>query len=147
MIKKYNEYIKESLLDKIQGPSKEEIWKNLKLGNTEEEVWKRLGYDYNNINIIEFFNFLKDGVELIPNSSIVYHNFGKNNIIYFKLEKHTKYFYFNPKILDVIKYIYGDIIDDLNEEVDYFIGEKLNSHKLRGNAYISLLRIGKHWIY
>ena len=35
----------------------------------------------------------------------------------------------------------------LNEEVDYFIGEKLNSHKLRGNAYISLLRIGKHWIY
>jgi len=51
MIKKFNDFIKESLLDKLKGPSKKDIWKNL-------------GYD-EVLDKEEFFLSLIDGIKIL----------------------------------------------------------------------------------
>ena len=46
MIKKYNEYIKESLLDKLQGPSGEEILNNTKNKNLADRLYYMVKVNY-----------------------------------------------------------------------------------------------------
>lgn len=146
MIKKFQQF-NESLLDKLVGPSKEEIWRNFDLCDLDE-LFKQNNYDYDNINIVDFFNFIKEGVKGFQSTGrLDYYIFGKDDDIYFLLDKKTKYFYFNPKIINILKYVYDSNLNELNIEVDYFVGEFLNSHKLKGNAYCSLIKNGKFWKY
>jgi len=82
MIKKFNEYIKESLLDKLKGPSKEELRKSY-------------GYDKTFDTPEEFFLDAIDGITTIsPNK---YHNdinyYEKNDNVLFQYFIITNIFY------------------------------------------------------
>ena len=81
MIVKYHQFIKESLLDKLEGP-------------TKEEVWKHYGYDITFNTPEEFFLDVINGIKIKPqtkysqsvfwekNSKILFEQDFKNNMLY-----------------------------------------------------------------
>lgn len=91
------------------------------------------------------FNYFTSDINLIAKSNISHWYYGKYNTIYFKYEPKIKTVYVNPPILQRWLLLFGE--EELNEYLDYFFGEKLNTHKLRGNVYLSELVMGSPWTY
>lgn len=118
MITKYNQYIKESLLDKLKGPSK-------------EEVWDSIGKDFFGLEkapttVDEFLDYIINNGEVSDEHGIYRIKF--NNIVMFVVMKQMKSLYIYYKLYSVLDSFYDietsiQMIDLVKNKLRSIFGE------------------------
>jgi len=123
------------MLDKLKGPSKEEVWKHL------EKVWSVLGYDKPFDTPEEFFENFKVGINLSEKTK--FHNsvyWGKNRKFIFKLDRDTGYFYMCDELITIFRDLFDINYEELRNILYDFIGEQLNWRTFKEPFYPTYLK-------
>lgn len=123
MLKKYNQYIKESLLDKLEGPNEEEVWKNLgydRTFNTPKEF-----IDYIIANSTETDSSVSDSKEYELNGNYIYRIYTHRNY---------KHISISDEFQKPLKYIFNLDRDDQKDLFYNYFNNKINKYKLTKNT-------------
>ena len=120
MIKNFNEYTNESLLDKIEGPNKEEVWKSFGYDNIFDTPQDFLDYIFDNIKD-EHFEKYGNSTFLLKDDKILF------EISYFEQRVYVEYF-------DVWK-ILKDLFHLSIYNIDILIEDNLLKRKYYINNY------------
>ena len=113
MITKYYKF-NESLLDKLEGPSKEEVWKNL-------------GYDKTFETPEEFFLDVIDGIKIKPQTKYYDHVFWeKDSEILFEQNLNSMILWVEYSIWSVFKNVFDMEYNEIHRLIKNMVEEYLN---------------------